>query len=242
MAIRGGSAFRWPPPMRSVPFKRDQSKLCEYHGDHGHSTEDCTVLHREIKVFVRNGKLLRFLAQERGREPNQQDPQEGNREGNRAREPRHRDPAPRGAQQGNLEEEQRYIREKQRPHQNQEVVREIHTISGGIVGGGESNSARKAYVRSMQSGEVYSLYRPLKIARKESVMLSFSEEDARGVVMPHDDALVVTLTMANHAIHRILVDNGSFADILYWPVFQQMGIDRDRIKPFTSPLVGFGGE
>ena len=60
--------------------------------------------------------------------------------------------------------------------------------------------------------------------------------------MPHDDALVVTMMVANHAIHRILVDNGSFADILYWPVFQQMGINRDRIKPFGPPLVGFGGE
>ena len=60
--------------------------------------------------------------------------------------------------------------------------------------------------------------------------------------MPHDNALVVTLTVANHTIHRIQVDNGNFADILYWPVFQQMGIDRDRIKPFCSPLVGFGGE
>jgi hypothetical protein len=59
--------------------------------------------------------------------------------------------------------------------------------------------------------------------------------------MPHDDALVVTLTVANHGIHRILVDNGSSADILYWPAFQQMGIDRDRIKPFGSLLVGFGG-
>jgi hypothetical protein len=75
-----------------------------------------------------------------------------------------------------------------------------------------------------------------------SVVLSFSEEDAQRVVMPHDDALVVTLTVANHGIHQILVDNGSFADILYWPAFQQMGIDRKRIKPFTSPLVGFGGE
>ena len=46
-------------------------------------------------------------------------------------------------------------------------------------------------------------------------MLSFLEEDARGVAMPHDDALVVTLTVANHAIHRILDDNGSSADILY---------------------------
>ena len=104
-------------------------------------------------------------------------------------------------------------------------MREIHTIFGGIAGEGESNSARKAYARSMQNEEVYSLHRPPKAARMESVMLSFLDEDARGVAMPHDDALVVTLTVTNHAIHRILVDNGSSANILYWPVFQQMGID-----------------
>ena len=121
-------------------------------------------------------------------------------------------------------------------------MREIHTISSGIAGGGESNSARKAYAKSMQSEEVYSLHRPMKVARTESVMLSFSEEDAQGVIMPHDDALVVTMTVANHTIHRILVNNASSADILYWPVFQQMGINRDRIKPFYSPLVGFGRE
>jgi hypothetical protein len=95
------------------------------------------------------------------------------------------------------------------------VVREIHTIAGGIAGGGDSNSTRKAYARSLQGQEVYSLHRPSKAARADSVVLSFSEEDARGVVMPHDDALVVTLTVANHGIHRILVDNGSSADILY---------------------------
>ena len=102
------------------------------------------------------------------------------------------------------------------PLQNQEVVREIHTISGGITNFGESNSARKTYARSMQSGEVYSLHRPVKAARMKSIMLSYSEEDARGVVMPHEDALVVTMTVANHTIHRILVDNWSSADILYW--------------------------
>ena len=62
---------------------------------------------------------------------------------------RHRDPALKGGQYGNREEEQRNAREEQRPFQNQEVVREIHTISYGIAGGGESNSARKAYARSM---------------------------------------------------------------------------------------------
>jgi hypothetical protein len=43
--------------------------------------------------------------------------------------------------------------------------------------------------------------------------------------MPLDDVLVVIVTIANHTIHRILVDNGSSVDILYWPAFQQMGIN-----------------
>ena len=89
MAIKGDLAFRWPPKMRMDPFKRDRSRFCEYHGDHRHSTEDCLVLQREIKVCVKNWKLLRFLAQERGREANQQGPLplEGNREDLGALEP-----------------------------------------------------------------------------------------------------------------------------------------------------------
>jgi hypothetical protein len=46
--------------------------------------------------------------------------------------------------------------------------------------------------------------------------------------MPHNDALVITIMVANHVIHRILVDNGSSTDILNWPVFKQVGIDRSR--------------
>jgi hypothetical protein len=56
------------------------------------------------------------------------------------------------------------------------------------------------------------------------VIISFSEKDAEGVSMPYDDALVVTMIVANHTVYRILVDNGSSAKILYWSVVQQMGI------------------
>jgi hypothetical protein len=54
MAIKGDPAFRWPPKMRTDPYKWDCSKFCEYHGEHGHLTEDCMTLHREIENFVRN--------------------------------------------------------------------------------------------------------------------------------------------------------------------------------------------
>ena len=39
----------------------------------------------------------------------------------------------------------------------------------------------------------------------------------------------------------MLVDNGSSADILYYPVFQQMRIEKERLIPTNSLLVGFGG-
>jgi hypothetical protein len=39
--------------------------------------------------------------------------------------------------------------------QNQMIVRKIHTISGGLAGGGESTSARKAHARSVHIDEVY---------------------------------------------------------------------------------------
>jgi hypothetical protein len=60
--------------MKSDPYKCDHNEFCEYHGDHRHSTEDCMVLQREIENFVSNGRLVRFLAQERIREANPQGP------------------------------------------------------------------------------------------------------------------------------------------------------------------------
>ncbi|XP_059429111.1 uncharacterized protein LOC132162917 [Corylus avellana] len=112
----------------------------------------------------------------------------------------------------------------------------------GIAGRGKSNFVRKAHASKVNVEEVFLLKRPSKAQKKDSMILSFSEEDAKGVSMPHNDALVVTMKVANHAIHRILVDTGNSTDILYWPVFKHMRIDWERIKPFGSLLVGFAGE
>jgi hypothetical protein len=60
--------------------------------------------------------------------------------------------------------------------------------------------------------------------------------------LPHIDALVITLTIANHNIHHILVDNGSLADILYWSAFTYMNICLDKIVSARYPLMGFVGE
>ena len=65
-----------------------------------------------------------------------------------------------------------------------------------------------------------------KIARREIPFIGFLEDDARCLHHPHDDALVITIRVGDYNVHRMLVDNGSSADILYYPAFQQMGINR----------------
>ena len=80
-----------------------------------------------------------------------------------------------------------------------------------------------------------------KIARREGPIIGFSEEDARRLHHLHDDALVISIRVGDYNMHRVLVDNGSSADILYYPAFQQMRIDKERLIPTNAPLVGFGG-
>ena len=112
-------------------------------------------------------------------------------------------------------------------------------IIGGTTATGSSKKARKTYLKMVHSVQITGSVP--KIARRESPIIGFSEDDARRLYHPHNDALVFSLRVGDYNVHRMLVDNGSSADILYYPVFQQMGINRARLTPANAPLVGFGG-
>ena len=71
--------------------------------------------------------------------------------------------------------------------------------------------------------------------------ITFTEDEAERIHHPHDDAIIISLLIADYTTRRVLVDNGSSVDILYFPAFQQMRLGRDRLRPVNSPLVGFGG-
>ena len=59
---------------------------------------------------------------------------------------------------------------------------------------------------------------PFKQRRTDQDM-SFNEADARGVKQPHYDPLVIMLNIEGFNTKRILVDNGSSADIIYLLAF-----------------------
>lgn len=74
MEIRRDPAFKWPGKLKGDLRRRNPQKFCEYHNDHGHLTEECAILRQEIESHIRNGKLVRFLADERNQGRNPQEP------------------------------------------------------------------------------------------------------------------------------------------------------------------------
>ena len=81
----------------------------------------------------------------------------------------------------------------------------------------------------------------MKMPKNDEPDIVFLERDSRGIRQPHDDPLVIMLRVEEFNIHRVLINKGSSEDIIYLPAFQQMKLDKKRIKPFTSPLVSFTG-
>ena len=111
-----------------------------------------------------------------------------------------------------------------------------------IVGGGltsQSSKSRKTYLKVVQNVQLSR--RSPKTRTPNEQAITFTDEDALRIHHPHNDAIIITLLIADYSIRRVLVDNGSSTDILYYPAFQQMNLGRDQLRPVHSPLVGFGG-
>ena len=115
---------------------------------------------------------------------------------------------------------------------------EIRVIIGGSSTG-QSSKSKKAYLKVVQSVQLSE--RSPRSRTTDEQAITFTDEDAERIHHLYDDAIVITLLIADYITRRVLVDNGSSADILYYPAFQQMRLGRDQLRPVNSPLVGFGG-
>ncbi|XP_019227507.1 PREDICTED: uncharacterized protein LOC109208807 [Nicotiana attenuata] len=68
--------------------------------------------------------------------------------------------------------------------------------------------------------------------------ITFTEEDANGLLLPHKDALVNFLYVLDFKIKRVLVGLGSSANIIQWRVLEQAKLTRSIISA-TKFLAGF---
>ncbi|XP_073014535.1 uncharacterized protein [Primulina eburnea] len=111
----------------------------------------------------------------------------------------------------------------------------IHMISGGATDG-DSGRARKAHGKRLENFEI-----SRGADLPQDPVISFGPEDLRGIVTRHNDALVVTTTIANYDVARIFIDNGSSVNVLFKSTLDQMKMGGFEFEPVSTPLYGFSG-
>ena len=102
---------------------------------------------------------------------------------------------------------------------SQPLLGEIRIIIGGSSTG-QSSKSKKAYLKVVQSVQLSK--RPPRARSTDKQAITFTDENAERIYHPHDDAIIITLLIANYTTRRVLMDNKSSADILHYPDFQQM--------------------
>ncbi|XP_030940150.1 uncharacterized protein LOC115965088 [Quercus lobata] len=73
------------------------------------------------------------------------------------------------------------------------------------------------------------------------LVLGFSDEDKVGTIQPHDDALVVTLRIGRYDVKRVVIDQGSVANIMYPDLYRGLNLKPENLVAYSSPLVSFEG-
>ena len=62
-----------------------------------------------------------------------------------------------------------------------------------------------------------------------------------GTFQPHNDALVITLRIGGFDVKRVMVDQGSGAEIMYPDLYKGLSLKPKDLSKYNSPLVGFDG-
>ncbi|GKU99754.1 hypothetical protein SLEP1_g12552 [Rubroshorea leprosula] len=127
MQIKNKMDLRRPGPMRTAAATRDHTRYCDFHQDHGHTTEQCNSLRSELESLAQKGMLNEYIQRvEQPRFVREQGSQH-----QAIRNPPNR--------QG--------VGYQQAPPPLPPPARVIHMIMGGLEVGGLSSKQRKLYVR-----------------------------------------------------------------------------------------------
>ncbi|GKV28774.1 hypothetical protein SLEP1_g37780 [Rubroshorea leprosula] len=220
MQIKNKMELRRPLPMRSSPASRDQSRYCDFHQDHGHTTKECNSLKSELEGLAQKGLLSEYVSNK---------------------------------------DQLKFVREQGRPQSSRDANNRlgvgyqqappplpppscvIHMITGGLEAGGTSSKQQKLYVQEVKHPN-RAQKRKFDETDWKNQPITFSSADFDGVVTPHNDPLVTSVTVNNCEVQRVLVDIGSAPDIMYYHCFESLGLDPALLQKYDGPIYGFNNQ
>uniref|UniRef100_A0A2N9HX24 Integrase catalytic domain-containing protein n=1 Tax=Fagus sylvatica TaxID=28930 RepID=A0A2N9HX24_FAGSY len=205
--------FVRPPKMIGNPALKDGNLYCSYHREKGHMTENCHLLKVHLEKLASAGHLDQYIDTGFSAKKEQ---------GLDARPPHSSDTPSAGV---------------------------IHVIHNPLCSAVSSASYRFKMQKAAHLRISFSIRDTVHLAPMYSVsrggmeqVISFSDSDLRDVQLPHNNPLVVTLRIGNYDVQRVLIDQGSFAEVMYQDLYEKLGLSETELSNFTTPIFGFSGE
>ncbi|GKV21693.1 hypothetical protein SLEP1_g31647 [Rubroshorea leprosula] len=220
MQIKNKMEMRRPNPLQSPATSRDHTRYCDFHQDHGHTTEECKSLKSELESLARKGMLNEYI---QSRNLPKFVKEQGQPQGSRASHNRDG------------------VGYQQAPPPLPPPSRIIHMITGGPEVGGTNAKQQKLYVREVRH---YNAAQKRKIDEEDwkNQSVTFTSADLEGVVTPHNDPLVTSVIINNCEVQRALIDTGSAPDIMYYHCFESLGLDPALLQKYDGPIYGFNNQ
>ncbi|KAG7588540.1 Ribonuclease H-like superfamily [Arabidopsis suecica] len=189
---------------------RDESAYCDIHKVNGHSTKDCSILKKHLTELWAAGELANFNIEEFVESYHKE------KEDSEASNPPEKKHKPNG------------------PGTPNTPKKRIDVIMGGSKLCRDSIRSIKRHKKSAAIQTALGFQ-----SNEQTPSISFDNSDTQGLSGPHDDALVITLDVANFEVTRCLIDIGSSVDLIFLSTLQRMGISKTDIIGPPAPLVAF---
>ncbi|XP_074283495.1 uncharacterized protein LOC141608044 [Silene latifolia] len=115
----------------------------------------------------------------------------------------------------------------------------VSVITGGSEIYGLTYSAAKRHATETKGDKPEF---SLRVSRQDLLTISFDEADIPDMAEHHHDALIITLSIRNCLVKKILVDTGSSVNLIMLETLKNMGFNEKDLVQKAVPLVGFSGE
>ncbi|XP_028092322.1 uncharacterized protein LOC114292536 [Camellia sinensis] len=128
-------------------------------------------------------------------------------------------------------------------HLSRLVINVIH----GTTGHEREETLQEEIAKVVQIQQVMSVGSASKkvrtIPKTPLCNVSFTKKDLEGIQNPHTNALIITMGIEKcFDVKRVLVDQGSATNILYYDLFRKLGLSRQHLTPAAAPLVGLNSQ
>lgn len=103
-------------------------------------------------------------------------------------------------------------------------------LLGGSTSGGDNTSCHKFYTRTTIKKHTI---------LEDNSKITFKDEETEYLNPNYNDILVVFVRMINTRVKRVMIEIGSFTNMLYFNVFQKLKLLTNDFTPITSLLIWF---